>query len=194
MPASLGDVSWPLRTARLLIRAADAADAASVHRYRRLPEVAEWMTSLADDAEVFTTQFCEPERLGRTLVVERAGEVVGDLMLRIEDAWGQTEVAEVAAGAQAEIGWAFDPAVHGQGLASEAARRLLELAFQDLGLRRVYAVAFAANERSWRLMERLGMRGEGSFVADSLHRSRGCLDSVGYALLRDEWVARPPVG
>ena len=93
---------------------------------------------------------------------------------------------------QAEIGWIIDPEHAGQGYATEAARELLRICFEDLRLRRVVAVSFADNTRSWRLMERLGMRREQYGVRDSLHRSRGWLDTVRYALLADEWRARQP--
>jgi RimJ/RimL family protein N-acetyltransferase len=187
---ALDRLVWPVSTDRLSLRPAEPSDADAVRRYRVLPEVAEWMTALPGPPEVYAAEFAEPERLGRTVVVERDGMVVGDLMLRLEDAWGQTEVAATAAGTQAEIGWAFDPAHHGQGLASEAAGRLLELCFDGLGLRRVTAGCFAANTPSWRLMERLGMRREGEYRADSLHRSGRWMDSLTYGLLRSEWAAR----
>jgi RimJ/RimL family protein N-acetyltransferase len=190
VPPSLADASWPIRTPRLLIRPATPADAVSVHRFRRLPAVTEWMTSRTNDVESFAARFSEPERLGRVLVVEHAGRIVGDLMLRVDDAWGQTEVARDAVATQAELGWAFDPAVHGQGLAREACTALLGVCFDSLGLRRVTAGCFADNEPSWRLMERLGMRREAHLVADALHRSGRWLDSYTYALLRDEWQAR----
>lgn len=188
MPGTLIDVSWPLRTERLLIRPATPADAPDVWCYRRLPEVSEWMTSRPADEAAFVAAYLEPDRLARTLLVERAGRVVGDLMVRVEDAWAQTEAVEGARGVQAELGWSFDPAWHGQGLATEATRRLLALCFDELGLRRVLANCFADNEPSWRLMERLGMRREGAFVADSLHRSGRWLDGYTYAMLRHEWV------
>ncbi|MGN8244581.1 GNAT family N-acetyltransferase [Cellulomonas soli] len=188
MPKTLIDVSWPVRTERLLIRPATAADAPAVWRYRRLPEVTEWMTSRPADEPAFVATYLEPDRLARTLLVERAGQVVGDLMVRVEDAWAQTEAVDGARGVQAEIGWSFDPAWHGQGLATEASRRLLALCFDELGLRRVLANCFADNEPSWRLMERLGMRREGAFVAESLHRSGRWLDGYTYAMLRHEWV------
>ncbi|WP_449385937.1 GNAT family N-acetyltransferase [Cellulomonas soli] len=181
-------MSWPLRTERLLIRPATPADAPDVWRYRRLPEVSEWMTSRPADEPSFVATYLEPERLARTLLVERAGHVVGDLMVRVEDAWAQTEAVECARGVQAELGWSFDPAWHGQGLATEAVRRLLALCFEELGLRRVLANCFADNEPSWRLMERLGMRREAAFVAESLHRSGRWLDGYTYAMLRHEWV------
>jgi RimJ/RimL family protein N-acetyltransferase len=141
------------------------------------------------DEEWFTARFTEPDRLSATVVVEHDGAVVGDLRLSVEDGWGQTDVADAARGTVAEIGWAFDPAVQGRGLATEAAERLLALCFDELGLRRVTAGCFLGNERSWRLMERLGMRREGTYLADSLHRSGQWLDSCTYALLREEWLA-----
>jgi RimJ/RimL family protein N-acetyltransferase len=101
------------------------------------------------------------------------GEVIADLMLRVEDAWSQAEVREQAKGVQAELGWCFDPAVGGHGYATEAGAELIRICFEDLGLRWVTANCFADNERSWRLMERVGMRREQHAVRESLHRDGG---------------------
>ncbi len=186
MPLTVDDVHWPLRTDRLLVRPATAADAGPVWRYRRLPEVVLWMTALPGTEEVFTARFTSPDRLGVTLAVEHEGRVVGDLRLNVEDAWGQSEVVASTHGTQAEIGWAFDPAVQGRGLATEVAVRLVDLCFDELGLRRVTARCFLDNARSWRLMERIGMRRESTCRADSLHRDGQWRDSCTYALLRGE--------
>jgi RimJ/RimL family protein N-acetyltransferase len=101
--------------------------------------------------------------------------------------WAQAEVEDQAKGVQAELGWTIDPALGGQGLATEAATGLLRICFEHLGLRRVIALCFADNEASWRMMERLGMRREAHTVQESLHRSGEWLDGYGYALLADEW-------
>lgn len=66
---------------------------------------------------------------------------------------------------------------------------MIRICFEDLGLRRVAAECFAANEPSWRLMERLGMRREIHAVKESLHRAHGWVDGLGYALLAEEWRA-----
>ena len=66
-------------------------------------------------------------------------------------------------------------------------RELLAIAFDGLGLRRVIANCFAANEPSWRLMERIGMRREAHTVRDNLHRDGEWYDGLTYALLADEW-------
>jgi len=125
--------------------------------------------------------------MAKTLVIEREGVVIGDLMIAPEDAWAQAEVADQAKGVQAEIGWCLDPAAGGRGYATEAVREVIRICFEELGLRRLIANCFADNEPSWRLMERVGMRRETYTVKESLHRSRGWLDGTSYALLAEEW-------
>src|SRR5262245_16732434 len=56
-----------------------------------------------------------------------------------------------------DIGFAFLPPFEGQGLAYEAASALLTYSANVIGLKRVLAIASVDNERSVRLLERLGM-------------------------------------
>ena len=186
----LSAVAWPVRTARLTIRPMLAEDVEPMWQYRRIPSMYEWLGHDFSSLERFTEKMSTPGSLTRTLVLELDGRIVGDLYLGISDAWAQSDVAEEAKGVQAEIGWAVDPAYAGRGLATEAAAELLRICFEDLGLRRVKALCFADNEPSWRLMERLGMRREEYAVQDSLHRTKGWLDGMTYALLADEWRER----
>ena len=179
-----------MRTPRLQLRPASAEDADPVYGYRRLPKVSQWMTAAPADRAAFAEHFGGEERLAKTFVAERDGRVVGDLMIAIEDGWSQLEVRDQAAGVQAEVGWCFDPAYQGQGLATEAATALLDICFDALGLRRVVANCFAGNLASRRLMERLGMRLELHAVQESLHRSGAWLDGMGYAMLAPEWRGR----
>jgi RimJ/RimL family protein N-acetyltransferase len=178
-----------LRTARLTLRPATAADTEATWAFRRLPEVAEWLTGTPESLEGYRELFTRPDRLASTVVVELAsGVVIGDFMLRREDAWAQLEVAEAARDRHAELGWVLDPAYGGQGYATEAVRELLRYCFTELGVRRVHANAFLDNDSSCRLMERVGMRREGHAVRESLHRSGRWLDTVTYALLAEEWA------
>lgn len=189
MPRTLDDLSWPLRTERLEIRRAVAEDAAAVWSYRRLPSVAEWLQRLDEDAEAHREHFVLPDQLAPTLAVLHEGRLVGDLVVRQQDAWAQDEVSADVVGSQAEIGWVFDPAVQGRGLATEAAGALLRLCFEGLGLHRVTAICFSDNTASLRVMEKNGMRREAHAVAESFHRSGRWLDSFTYAVLRSEWEA-----
>ncbi|MDQ1738790.1 MAG: hypothetical protein QOE53_442 [Pseudonocardiales bacterium] len=192
-PASsspLAAIGWPVRTARLQLRAAVAGDAETTWAYRQREAVGHWLTSAAGTFEEYRAMFTDPPRLAKTILAELDGAVIGDLMIAVEDAWAQAEVAEQARGVQAELGWVFHPDYSGRGYATEAVRELIQLCFTDLGLRRVTANCFAGNEASWRLMERVGMRRELYTVRESLHRSGAWLDGLGYALLADEWT--PP--
>jgi RimJ/RimL family protein N-acetyltransferase/catechol 2,3-dioxygenase-like lactoylglutathione lyase family enzyme len=187
MTPALSDLSWPKTTARLTIRPPTADDVEPTWQYRRLPQVGEWITAAPGTVEEYAVHFLDQTRLAKTLIIELDGQVVGDLMLALEDAWSQSEVADRARAVQAELGWVLHPEHAGIGLATEAVAELLRLCFEELGLRRVVASCFADNHASWRLMERLGMRREAHNVRESLHRSGRWLDGLGYALLAEEW-------
>lgn len=189
--SSLVDVSWPKRTERLILRPALADDAEATWQFRRLDAVGRWQSDGPMELEAYRSRFSEPDRLGVTLVIELEGMVIGDLMLRVEDAWAQTEVVDEARGTQAELAWTLDPAYEGQGYATEAVREVIRICFSELRIRRIVASCFAENEASWRLMERVGMRRELHAVADALHRSGEWMDTYGYALLRGRGQAQP---
>jgi RimJ/RimL family protein N-acetyltransferase len=177
-----------LTTDRLRLRPATHEDAEATWAFRQLETVNEWLTGCPPDFNGYKALFADPQRLTTTVIVELPdGTIIGDFMLRREDAWAQLEVADRAAGTQAELGWVIDPAHSGRGYATEAVRAIMDFCFSDLGVRRIVANCFLDNVASWRLMERVGMRRESHAVRESLHRSGKWLDTVAYALLADEW-------
>jgi RimJ/RimL family protein N-acetyltransferase len=190
----LDAIAWPVVTRRLSLRPATPADSEPTWRYRQLEPVSRWLTRAPRTLADYRAHFDSAEALAKTVVIERDGAIVGDLMIAVEDGWAQVEVTERARGVQAELGWVLDPAHSGQGYASEAVRELFRLCFDELGLRRVVAGCFADNEPSWRLMERVGMRRECVTRRDALHRSGEWLDGMAYGLLAEEWRAQRPVG
>jgi RimJ/RimL family protein N-acetyltransferase len=183
----------PLHTKRLTVRAATVDDADSTWTYRQLESVNEWLTGCPADLDGYREVFTERGRLATTVVVtlghDSTAPIIGDFMLRREDACAQLPVAERARCAQAELGWVLDPRYWHHGFATEAVRELLRYCFQDLRVRRVTANCFLRNEASWCLMERVGMRREAHAIRESLHRSGRWLDTVGYAILDEEWSA-----
>ena len=187
MSNPLDVITWPVRTDRLTIRPATVDDLHATWGFRRLDDVSRWITRAPTTEAEHRAWFEDPATLAKTLVVELDGSVIGDLLLQVGDAWGQHEVADRARGVQAELGWVLHPDHAGHGYATEAVRELIRLCFEGLGLRRVTAACFAANDASWRLMERVGMRREAYTVRESLHRSGDWLDGMAYALLADEW-------
>jgi RimJ/RimL family protein N-acetyltransferase len=114
----LESIGWPVRTDRLTLRPATRDDLEAIWRFRRLDDVSRWITRAPATLEEYRVVFEDVASLARTLVVELDGEVVGDLMLRVEDAWAQVEVADRARGVQAELGWVLDPVHAGHGYAT----------------------------------------------------------------------------
>ncbi|TQS43431.1 GNAT family N-acetyltransferase [Cryptosporangium phraense] len=187
MPRQLDDLAWPISTARLTLRRARPDDADEVLSYRSLPNVVEWM---GEPPEEFHARFAAPERFGALLLIERDGAVIGEVMIKVEDAWAPPRLTSHGQGVQAELGWSLRPEETGKGYATEAVEAALRICFEDLGLRRVFASCFAANTPSYRLMERVGMRREAHTVRDGLHPSGEWMDGFDYALLADEWRRR----
>jgi len=62
-----------------------------------------------------------------------------------------------------DIGFAFLPEYEGRGYAFEASLAVMEYAKTTLGLKRLVAITVAYNDRSIRLLERLGLEREKTF-------------------------------
>jgi RimJ/RimL family protein N-acetyltransferase len=163
-------VSDSLSTSRLTLRAwdPDAEDdvAAAYDIYRR-DDVARWLGAQpapwpspeAARARLRRWRAVPDEEPGYGLwavVPDSVGHPVGTaLLVRLPDADGRLTD-------DVEVGWHLHPDHWGQGYATEAARRLIEHGFDDLGLDVVNAVAYAGNDPSFAVMRRVGMspRGE----------------------------------
>jgi ribosomal-protein-alanine N-acetyltransferase len=112
--------------------------------------------------------------------IELEGRAVGGLSVRFS--------AEHRIG---ELGYAIARRVWGQGLAVEAARAALDVAFTTYPqLVRIRATTDARNARSLRVMEKLGMKREGRLRSDRLFRGE-LVDEIVCGLLRDEWRRTP---
>jgi len=83
-----------------------------------------------------------------------------------------------------EIGWRIAAAHQRRGLAEEAARAWLAHNFGALGLREIVAFTVPANEASWRLMEKLGMRRAGAFDHPALPEGHTLRRHLLYRLAR----------
>jgi RimJ/RimL family protein N-acetyltransferase len=112
------------------------------------------------------------------VVLKGTEQLIGDCGLKTEE--------DVR---QAEIGVTFAREHQGKGYAYEAVSRLLDYAFGDLGVQRVVAIADRQNAPSVALLERLGMRREGSFIRNVWFKGHWASEYL-YAILRDEWLRR----
>ena len=88
-----------------------------------------------------------------------------------------------------EIGYWVDPKYHRKGYGSDAADRIIEYGFQQLGLHRIEARVFEFNDASKALLESVG------FVEEGVHRDAEFIDGEyqdvhWYGLLEGEWRER----
>lgn len=176
----------PIHTERLTLRRIIPEDAAAMARAWADPDFARYLLQPQQkpaEMTFATLRRSKPsedgQHRGLLLVMEHEGTAVGDVVLMFEGAGLTT----------AEIGWTVHPWAAGQGLATEAARVLMALAFEHYGVRRVVANLDAANECSAAMAERLGMRRETHRLADFWSKGRWT-DSFDYAILREEWEAQ----
>ena len=183
------ELNLPLRTARLVLRRFEASDLDAYHAYHSLPETARF---LPGEAKSYTKSM---ESVGKyaNFVFEKEGDWI---CLAIEAAdspglLGEVVLRWLPGCGQAEIGWSLAPAARGRGIASEAARALLKLSFEDLGFHRIDAKLDALNAASAALCERLGMRLEATQV-DKWHYKGQWATEVVYAILADEWQSGQP--
>lgn len=188
-------VTQPLRTERLVLRTLTPDDLDDVFAYagrddviRYLPwpkrnrdEVAEHLsrrlnTTLAADGDVIVLGMELPPSPSYPTARPR---IIGDMTLVLSSIEHR----------QATIGWVLNPEYESRGFATEAASRVLSLAFDDLGSHRVVAELDPRNTASAALCTRLGMRHEAHFVHSEIFKGEWA-DLAVYAILDVEWNAR----
>lgn len=109
-------------------------------------------------------------------VVERdGGELIGYARLALEG-------GERAG----TIGFALRPDAWGVGFGTETVRALLAIAFDDLGLHRVWAARSPLNAASETVLDRAGMVEEGR-IRHHVYVRGAWRDSIVHSILEDEW-------
>ncbi len=88
-----------------------------------------------------------------------------------------------------DIGYALAPTAQGRGLGTEAVGCLVDYVFRERGAERVYAEVFVGNDRSRRLLEKLGFTQDGVLRANVVKRGKR-LDEWLMTLTRCGWEAR----
>lgn len=95
-----------------------------------------------------------------------------------------------------EIGWRLARAAWGRGYATEAARAVLAQAFGPMDLEALVAFTAVGNQRSRRVMERLGMQRSPAddFAHPELPEGHRLRPHVLYRLSRQRWATLAEVG
>lgn len=174
----------PLRTARLTLRPHTAEDLDDLTRYTADPDVVRYVPWAVSDREATRVMLEKKIARGRpgddeawlVLAIEEHGRVIGEVLLK-------RDPDEHRLG---EVGYAIAQDRWGHGIVAEAASAIISWGFTTLGMHRISAICDMRNEGSWRVMEKLGMRREASFVEDSWFKDEWTSTYV-YAVLAREW-------
>lgn len=89
---------------------------------------------------------------------------------------------------KAELGYWIGCPWWGRGFATEAAHRIVDFGFRQLKLNRIVARHLVRNPASGKVMQKLGMRHEGTLREDTVKWDR-FEDLELYSILRREWPA-----
>jgi [ribosomal protein S5]-alanine N-acetyltransferase len=178
-------LALPIDTARLRLRDFTDGDLGAILAYASDDEVTRFMfygpRDESDTRAYLRNMLVSQKATPRTtweLAIERRsdGQLVGACDLTIE-----TE-------GEGDLGYILARPAWGSGIATEAARAMVEVGFAQLDLHRIYATCDVANTASARVLEKAGLRHRAV-----LHRHKEAKgrwwDMHLYELRREEWSA-----
>ncbi|MEU6548058.1 GNAT family N-acetyltransferase [Streptomyces sp. NPDC046859] len=151
---ALGPVAWPpapIRTERLVLRAAEARDRATFVELLASPEVHTYLGGPRQRDELEREVPAVPEPWPGSFVVELDGRMIGQVLVR-----RVTEHRTTAAVGKVDLGYLFLPRVWGRGYAAEACAAALGWIDAYLPGEPVVLATQTANARSLRLAAKLG--------------------------------------
>jgi len=174
-----------LETERLRLRPFMLDDEAAVFALASDPEVARFVRFDAHRTPAETRAFFK--------LVERHYRLGDPFALAIERREDDRLIGSCGFVSQAperksaEIGYWLGKPYWGKGYAAEAAGALVRFGFEQMGLKRVEAKCFLQNRAGQRVIEKLGMKFEGT---DRSERIKGQYPELKlYGISKQEWVA-----
>lgn len=175
-----------LKTERLILRPFERSDLEDVLSYYSLPEVQRYLDWKARDKSEAKAAF---EAMRKQKRLTRPGEILTLGMVRKTDGAVMGHVSlrwtDATAG-QGEIRFAVAPAYRRHGYCREAVSAVMDLAFGEFRLHRVFAITAGDNEASARLLKSLGMRLEAHYREHALFQGEWD-EELHFAILSREW-------
>jgi ribosomal-protein-alanine N-acetyltransferase len=178
-------------TDRLILRKLTIKDAPDIFEYASDSEVPKYMLWDAhksiEDTKAFIRSrlaaYRKDEAGEWALVLKETGKLIGCLGFTVCDVKNK----------RCEIGYVLNRKYWGNGYMPEAASRVIEFVFKDMGLNRVECYHFADNDKSGRVMQKAGMSYEGMARQKAFAKDR-IWDVKMYAILKEDWEKRSQIG
>lgn len=146
-----------IETDRLILRSWKKEDAAVYFEINRDEKVIEFLPSSLTIEQVndfISAMNLQQEKRGYSLwavELKDGGEFIGFIGLNYLD-W------KIPFAPAIEIGWRLASKYWGKGYAPEGAKAALDFAFNKIGVDEIVAITVPANQRSQRVMEKIGMK------------------------------------
>lgn len=171
-----------LETKRLTLRPYTTADAEDVSALADDKEIANRTfvphPYTVEDAKAWISTHEEAIKEGSAyplaMIDKESGKLTGTMTLRVNVKHRNGELAY----------WVGQP-FWGKGLASEAAQRITDFAFDNLGLERIWGRALSDNEPSQKVMKNVGLLYEGVMRHEILHDGE-FKDTYMYGMIRSD--------
>ncbi len=172
-----------LSTERLLLRRFREEDLADFYAYASRPEVgpaAGWKPhDNLEESRAILAEFIAGEEVW-AIVWKETGRVIGSVGLHGDSHRSSSPEVRM-------LGYVLSPDYWGRGLMTEAARRMISHAFEELGAQILSVQHFSFNRRSRRVIEKCGFHYEGTLRRCFLRYDGEWLDECCYSMTRGEY-------
>lgn len=173
-----GDSMIKLETERLIIRPTNTNDVSKIHEMLSDEETMKYFVEgVYSKQKVF--EFInrnQKETHHFTILLKSSNRIVGKLSY---NPWFMKRTKE--------IGWIIFKTAEGNGYATEAARAIIQFAFEKEKIHRLIATCQPENTASLRVCEKLGMKLEGDFKKCIHYKDDIWWDELFYSLLEENY-------
>ena len=164
---------------RIILRPVSLNDAEDMYEYTSDEETTRFLYEPHKDLEqtksVIANYFIK-ESIGKyAVVLKESNKMIGAIEFRLHE-WNKS----------GELGFTLSRHFWGNGYMTEAGKLILGLAFEVLGLERVYAGHEVKNSASGKVLSRLGMKCEGILRKSEMIKG-SLVDGAYYSILKDEY-------
>ncbi|PKG22774.1 GNAT family N-acetyltransferase [Niallia nealsonii] len=177
-----------LETDRLILRKINLKDAKDMYAYCSNPEVAKYVTWQAHQTVTATREFIkyimDQYELKKIAPWGMEWKENGQLIGTIDFVWWQTK------NRAAEIGYVLHQDYWGKGIMTEACRKLVFFGFTQMDLIRIQARCVKENKASEKVMQKAGMKYEGTIRKGILLKGKH-QDMQLYSILKEEFSTKP---
>ncbi|QVK21583.1 GNAT family N-acetyltransferase [Mycoplasmatota bacterium] len=176
-----------LKTDRLLLRSLSIQDSDRIEELAGEYDVAKTTLNIPHpypkgSAKEFINGVLNAEESGKVVIFaiteKTTHDLVGIMSIQFSNIHKRGELAY----------WVGKP-YWGIGYGTEAAKSILSYGFEELKLNKIYAQAFTANPGSWRVMEKIGLKYEGT-LKQHVFRFGKFYDLVCYGLTSDAYLKK----